>query len=103
MILLGDDFFHPHSLQVGDMDGDGRPDIFVGEMGLGGYPNPRQVVFHNQGGGQFAMYVVGNLPTHDAKIGDGNCVAYGNGLPGIVGKPYGPGNQVALWLNRSNE
>ena len=97
MTVLADDFFHPHSLEVGDVDGDGLPDIFVGEMGLRGYPDPREVIFHNEGGGQFRMYVVGNLPTHDAKIGD----ISRNGLPDIVGKPYSPGNQVDLWLNRS--
>ena len=30
--------WEPHSLQVADFDGDGRPDIYVGEMGLTDWP-----------------------------------------------------------------
>lgn len=96
-IVLAEDLFHPHSLEVADFTGDGWPDIFVAEMGLGGYPDPREIIFHNQGSGRFAMVVIDHLPTHDAKVGD----ISGNGLPDIVGKPYSPRNQVDLWLNRS--
>jgi hypothetical protein len=96
--LLGDDFFHPHSLEVVDFDGNGMLDIFVGEMGLGGYPKAREVVFLNQGGGRFEMEVVGHLPTHGAKVGD----MTGNGLPDIIGKPYDCGrDQVDLLINSS--
>jgi len=96
--LLADDFFHPHSVEVADFDGNGLLDIFVGEMGLRGYSNPREVIFRNQGGGKFEMEVVGNLPTHGATVGD----ISGNGLPDIVGKPYDSGkDRVDLWLNRS--
>jgi len=96
--LLADDFFHPHSVEVADFDGNGLLDIFVGEMGLRGYPNPREVIFRNQGDGKFEMQVVGNLATHGATVGD----ITGNGLPDIAGKPFDSGkDQVDLWLNRS--
>ena len=95
MRLLDAGFFHPHSLDVADVTGNGRPDIFVGEMGLRSYPDPREVIYCNLGGGQFKMQVVGNLATHDAKLGD----VTGNGVPDIVGKPYSPGNQVDIWVN----
>ncbi len=97
--LLGDNFFHPHSLEVADFDGNGLLDIFVGEMGLGGYATAREVVFRNQGGGKFKMEVVGHLPTHGAKVAD----ITGNGLPDIIGKPYDAGrDQVDLLINCSD-
>lgn len=95
MNLLATGCFHPHSLDVADLTGNGWADIFVGEMGLRSYANPREMVFCNLGEGQFHMQVVGNLATHDAKLGD----VTGNGVPDIVGKPYSPGNQVDIWIN----
>jgi hypothetical protein len=96
--LLGEGFFHPHSLALADMDGNGRLDIFVAEMGLGRYANPREVIYRNLGGGQFAIETVGHLPTHGATVGD----ISGDGRPDIVGKPYDSGkDRVDLWLNRS--
>ncbi|MFO8007326.1 MAG: VCBS repeat-containing protein [Candidatus Brocadiia bacterium] len=94
---LRDDLFHPHSLQVADMDGDGLPDIFVGEMGLEGYPNPRLLVYRNRGDGTFEEVLVDEgRPVHHAKVG----VLPGSDLPSIVGKPYSPLSRVDLWLNR---
>lgn len=96
---LADDFFHPHSVEVSDFDGNGLLDIFVGEMGLGGYPDSREVIFRNQGDGKFEMKIVANLPTHCATIGD----ITGNGMPDIAGKPYDSGkDQVDLLLNRTD-
>jgi hypothetical protein len=99
MTLLAENLFHPHSLDVGDVNGNGWPDIFVGEMGLRGHPDPRELVFLNQGGGRFRAHVVGHLPTHDAKLGD----LSGNGRLDIAGKPYHPNNQVDIWWNRTDE
>lgn len=97
--LLGDDFFHPHSLEVADFDGNGLMDIFVAEMGLGGYAKAREVVFRNQGNGEFKMEVVGHFPTHGAKVAD----MTGNGLPDIIGKPYDSGNdQVDVLFNQTD-
>ncbi|MBN1641791.1 MAG: VCBS repeat-containing protein [Anaerolineae bacterium] len=96
--LLGKGFYHAHSLDLADFDGNGRLDILVGEMGLGGYATPRQVVFRNVGGGRFEMEVVGHYATHAARAGD----LTGNGRPDIVGKPYDAGrDQVDLLINRS--
>lgn len=96
--VLGADFYHPHSLELADFDGNGRLDIFVGEMGLDGYPTPRDVVFRNRGNGRFTMDVVAHLPTHGAKAAD----MTGNGLPDIIGKPYDAGPpRIDLLLNLS--
>jgi hypothetical protein len=96
--LLGEKFYHAHSLEVADMDGNGRLDIFVGEMGLNGYATPREVIFRNQGNGRFVMEVVGHYATHGAKVAD----LTGNGLLDIVGKPYDAGSdQVDLLINCS--
>ncbi len=96
--LLGDGFFHPHTLEIADFDGNGLPDILVAEMGLKGHANPREVIFRNMEQGAFEPEVVANLPTHGAKAGD----ITGNGLPDIVGKPYDSGkDQIDLLINRT--
>jgi len=97
MHMLEDDLFHPHSLGVADFNGDGLLDIFVGEMGLGKNPRPRLMIYLNRGDGTFERYLVDDRhATHDAKAG-----LLGDApLPSIVGKPYEPGRQVDMWLNR---
>jgi len=94
--LLHSELFHPHSLQVADFNGDGLLDIFVGEMGLGKNPNPKLIIYLNEGDGEFKEVIIdeGN-PTHEAKV------IYLNGcsLPSIVGKPYYPKSQIDIWIN----
>ncbi len=97
--VLREDLFHPHSLAVADFNGDGRPDIFVAEMGLGKNPNPRMFVYLNRGDGSFQEVLIQTgVPTHEAKVGD----LTGNGLPDIVGKPYSRTDyQVDVWYNET--
>jgi hypothetical protein len=93
---LRDDLFHPHSVAVADFNGNGLPDIFVAEMGLGQNPDPEMIIYVNQGGGRFREWVFQRgVPTHEAKIGD----LTGNGRPDIVGKPYQPERHIDVWLN----
>jgi len=94
--LLASDLFHPHSLGVADFTGNGLLDIFVGEMGLGEWKNPRLIVYVNQGEGHFHPVTISEgVPTHNATVGDVN----GNGRVDIVGKPYNPGRGVDIWWN----
>ncbi len=93
--VLRADLFHPHSLEVTDIDGDGRLDIFVAEMGLGEHPNPEMLVYLNRGGGFEEVVVARGIPTHEAKMGD----LTGNGYPDIVGKPYLPERHIDVWFN----
>jgi len=96
--LLHDDLFCPHSLQVGDLTGDGRPDIYVAEQGMGEHENPRQFVFRNLGGGEFEEHVVASgIPTHEAKLVD----MTGDGRLDVVGKPYHPERHVDVWYNET--
>jgi len=96
MHIINDKLFHPHSLQVADFDKDGNIDIFVGEMGLGRNPNPKLLIYLNDGNGFFTEFPVDSgKPTHEAKLIDlGN-----RGVSSIVGKPFYPSNQVDLWKN----
>ena len=94
--FLKDDLFCPHSLEIADFTGDGRPDIFVGEMGLGSNDDPQLLVYLNQGAGRFEERVIDRgIPTHQARVVDVD----GNGRPDIVGKSYGPECHVDVWYN----
>lgn len=96
--VLKDDLFCPHTLEVADFTGNGRPDLFVAEMGLGKHESPRHFLFENQGGGEFVEKTVfTGIETHEAKAVD----ITGNGRPDIVGKSYGPDHHVDVWYNNA--
>jgi len=91
--ILRDEMFCPHSLEVADLTGDGRPDIYVGEMGLG-ENDPEHVAFINCGDGTFEPHVVATgIPTHEAKLVDVD----GDGSLDVVGKSFKPDAHVDVW------
>jgi len=106
--ILHDRLLDPHSLCIGDFDRDGKPDLFVGELGdpNGSHKHePAIRVFFNHNGKLVEEVIDRNITTHEAKV-----IAL-DGQIGIVGKPYrnidstgprGPEvDSVHLWLPAS--
>ncbi len=74
-----------HTLQVADFDGDGRPDIYVGEMGRGDWtlPHPpEQIIFLNRGNQMEKIIIDSGIGTHEAQA------IQLDGKFGIISKPY---------------
>jgi hypothetical protein len=94
--FLAEDLFCPHSLAVADFDGDGHPDVYVAEMGLGENEDPRHLLFRNRGDGTFEEHLVAHgVETHEATVADLN----GDGRLDVVGKSYTPDHHVDVWFN----
>lgn len=99
------DLVHGHSIGIGDVNADGRLDIFSAEMGQwGGNPashNPtaRMRVFYGDGKGAFVEQVIATgFGNHESRIADLD----GDGDLDILGKPYNwKAPRVDLWLNES--
>jgi len=71
--LLSDRLIDPHSMIVADFDGDGWPDLFVGELGSpdGDHRHtPTERIFLNRGDGTFEQHIIdeGIGGTHEAKL-----------------------------------
>ena len=83
-----------HSLEVGDFNFDGQPDVFCGQMHTS---TARQVVvYENLGAGlSWKKLILANTGTHNARIGDIGA----DGDLDIVGKNYDGPKKVELWEN----
>lgn len=92
-----------HSLQVGDFNRDGKPDIFAAEMHTHG--RHRVSIFESIDISKnlWAEHVIADTGSHKAKIGDLD----GDGYPDIVGKNFEASSRSALridlWRNKIGE
>lgn len=85
-----------HTLEIGDINDDGSPDIFVAEMRDGG-DTAKTMIFYGDGTGGFNLHVLAiGLDNHESRLGDLD----GDGDLDILSKPYNTGVPgVAVWLN----
>jgi len=84
--LIRSDLNRGHSLDLGDVNGDGHLDIFAAEMGEpGSGPDCRMWVYYGDGVGHFTEQLIATgIGNHESKIGDLD----GDGDIDILTKPY---------------
>jgi hypothetical protein len=99
--LIEDHLLDPHSLQLGDICGNGHLDILVGEIGVRDTYRekpPRLMVFENDGKGNFQKHIIDTgTGSHHAQLADfRNC-----GVLDIASRPlHGPDRtKIFVWYN----
>ena len=102
--LLGRDMIHGHTLDIGDIDGDGHLDIFAAEMAKwtenrpdADNPKAEAWIFYGDGQGHFRKTVLATgHGFHEGKLADLD----GDGDLDILNKPYNwDAPRVDVWLN----
>jgi hypothetical protein len=95
--LAANDSEYGHSLNAGDVNGDGNLDLISGEMFLNGNIAPELRLFYGDGRGNFAMELIEvGIANHESKLADLD----GDGDLDILGKPFRHGvPELYIWLN----
>lgn len=106
--LLPRDMVHGHTLDVGDINGDGKLDIFAAEMGKwttkptpSDHPEATAWILYGSGKGGFQVTVLQTGDGwHEGKLGDFD----GDGDLDILNKPYSWDTpRLDLWLNNGTK
>ena len=95
--VLIDEMDHGHTLQVGDVNGDGHLDIYTAEMHSPG-PGVRakQWLLYGDGRGNFKRQLVSSgIGTHEGRLGDLD----GDGDLDILQKDFNHQRRITVWLN----
>ncbi len=94
--ILIDEVQDGHSIDVLDFNGDGHLDLFLAEMRLGDYSNPKTRILLGDGRGRFDILVVHTgFGLHESRIADLD----GDGDYDILGKPYTwAAPRLDIWL-----
>jgi hypothetical protein len=105
--LLGREMIHGHTLDVGDIDGDGNLDIFAAEMAKwtnspneADNPDATAWILYGDGKGNFRKTTLATgQGWHEGKLADVD----GDGDLDIVNKPYAwDAPRIDLWLNNGS-
>ena len=89
-----------HSLNIGDVDGDGHLDVFSGEMTLQSNTNSQMRILYGDGVGGFLFSELDvGFDDHESKVGDLD----GDGDLDILRKPFNDGTPgIEIWLNEGS-